>query len=131
MNVSKLKERRLEHRYPVQLPIDLVLGDGTILSVEACNISTHGLQFKCDSFIANEIEPRGIQKCPLDQIQLKVVASLPVEDDKKIYSRCKMVVARRLSQDQYILGLEFLDFEAGTDKVLNRFIEACSKQVSE
>jgi len=130
MNISKLKERRLEHRYPIQLPIDLVLDDGTILSVEACNISTQSIQFKCDSYIANEIEPRGIQKCPQDQIQLKMVANLPLEEDKKVYARCKMVVARRLSQDKYILGLEFLDFEAGSDKALNRYIEQCSQQTS-
>ncbi|MDH5612410.1 MAG: PilZ domain-containing protein [Gammaproteobacteria bacterium] len=128
MTVPKLKERRLEHRYPIQLPIDLVLEDGTILSVEACNISTLGLQFKCDSLIANEIEPRGIQKRPLDQIKLKVVAKLPVSGDKKLYSRCKIVVARRLSQDQYILGLEFIDFEANSDKVLDRYIEKCRQQ---
>lgn len=128
MLVSKLKERRLEHRYPIQLQIDLVLDDGTILAVEACNISTHGLQFKCDGVVADEIDPRGIQKRPLDQIKLKVVANLPISGDSKLYSRCKIVIARRLSQDEYILGLEFIDFEVSSEKALNRYIEKCSQQ---
>ena len=122
MAVLNLDERRKSLRYPVKLQVDLVLTDGSILPIEANNISAKGMQFRCDSWLADEIEPRGIQNHPLDRIQLKAVTSLPISGENKLYARCKVIVARRLSQEEYILGLEFVDFEKSSEKVLERFI---------
>jgi len=127
MAVIKLDDRRQSFRHPVKLQIDLVLGDGSILPVEASGISANGLQFRCDDWLANEIEPRGIQNHPLDRIRIKVVADLPISGENKLYARCKVVVARRLSQEEYILGLEFVDFEKSSEKVLQRFIKEQNK----
>lgn len=118
-----LNERRQAPRYPVKLNIDIVLQDGTILPTETLNICQHGIQFVCDSDIANEIEPRGIHNHPLDHLQLKAIATLPVEDEQKLYAICKVVSARRLSQDEYLIGLEFSGFEKNSEKVLQRYIE--------
>jgi hypothetical protein len=126
--LNHMKERRLGHRYPVQLQMDLVLADGKIVATEACNISDNGLQFRCDSWIADEIEPRGIQNYPLDRIRVKVVTDLPMSGENRLYSRCKIVAARRLSQEEYLLGLEFIDFENNSGKILKRYIkEHCQK----
>ena len=127
MAVIKLDDRRQSFRHPVKLQVDLVLGDGSILPVEASGISANGLQFRCDSWLADEIEPRGIQNHPLDRIQIKVVADLPISGENRLYARCKIIVARRLSQEEYILGLEFVDFERSSEKVLARFIKEQSK----
>lgn len=117
-------ERRSVHRYKVKLPVELILEDGTVIPVESIDISNRGLQFSCDSWIADEIEPRGIQNHPLDQIRLKAVADFPGLDkyNSKLYARCRIVTARRLSQDAYILGLEFVDFENGSERLLERYI---------
>jgi hypothetical protein len=117
-------ERRNLRRHKVNLPVELVLEDGTILPVEACNISGRGLQFRCDSWVADAIEPRGIQNHPLDRIRLKAITDLPDMDkyNSRLYARCRIVVARRLSQDEYLVGLKFIDFENGSDKLLNLFI---------
>jgi len=126
MAAFKLKERedrRLGHRYPIQLEVDLVLDDGKILPAEACNISDNGMQFKCDSWIADEIEARGIQNHPLDRIKVKLVADLPMSGENRLYSRCKIIAARRLSQHEYLLGLEFIDFENSSEKILDRYIK--------
>ena len=127
MAVLKLDDRRQSFRHPVKLQVDLVLRDGSILPVEATGISARGLQFRCDSWLADEIEPRGIQNHPLDRIQLKVVADLPLSGENRIYARCRVVVARRLSQEEYTLGLEFIDFEKSSEKVLARFLKEQSK----
>lgn len=127
MVATKSNDRRQNQRYLVRLQVDLVLGDGTILPVEACNISNNGLQFRCDSWLADEIEPRGIQNYPLDRIQIKVVADLPISGENRLYSRCRVIVARRLSQEEYLLGLEFVDFEKSSEKALKRFIREQSK----
>lgn len=126
MAVTNLNERRQGYRYPVQLSIDLILADGTVLPATANNLSSQGIQFKCDSWLADEIEPRGIQNHLLDHIQLKVVASLPISGDNRLYTRCRIIVARRLSQDEYMLGLEFTSFEKDSDKVLDRYLNTLS-----
>ena len=95
--------------------------------MEATGISARGLEFRCDSWLADEIEPRGIQNHPLDRIQIKVVADLPISDENRFYARCRVIAARRLSQEEYVLGLEFIDFEKSSEKVLARFLEEQSK----
>jgi len=117
-------ERRCTHRYNIKLPVELVLEDGTVLPVESVDISNKGLQFSCDSWVADEIEPRGIQNHPLDQIRIKAVIDLPGLDkySSKLYARCRIVAARRISQDDYQIGLEFVDFENGSERLLEKFI---------
>ena len=123
-------ERRSAHRYKVKLPVELILEDGTVIPVESTDISNRGLQFSCDSWVADEIEPRGIQNHPLDQIRLKAVTDFPGMDkyNSRLYARCRVVVARRLSQDEYLLGIEFVDFENGSERLLERFMKQCEQQ---
>ena len=117
-------ERRCTHRYRIKLPVELILEDGTVLPVESVDISNKGLQFACDSWVADEIEPRGIQNHPLEQIRLKAVIDFPGMDkySSKLYARCRIAVARRISQDEYLIGLAFVDFENGSDRLLEKFI---------
>jgi hypothetical protein len=121
-------ERRCTHRYKVKLPVELILEDGTVLPVESVDISSKGLQFTCDSWVADEIEPRGIQVHPLEQIRLKAVIDFPGMDkfSSKLYARCRIVVARRMSQDEYMIGLAFVDFENGSERLLEKFIRQIS-----
>lgn len=123
-------ERRSTHRYKVKLPVELILEEGTVLPVESIDISSTGLQFSCDSWVADEIEPRGIQTHPLDQIRLKAVIDFPGMDkyNSKLYARCRIIVARRLSQDEYLLGLQFKDFENGSERLLEKFIKHCEQK---
>lgn len=123
-------ERRNTHRYKVKLPVELILEDGTVLPVESVDISSTGLQFRCDSWVADEIEPRGIQNHPLDQIRLKAVTDFPGMDkyNSRLYARCRVVAARRLSQDEYMLGLVFIDFEKGSERLLEKFIKHCAEK---
>ena len=123
-------ERRSTHRYKVKLPVELILEDGTVLPVESTDISNKGLQFACDSWVADEIEPRGRQNHPLDQIRVKAVTDFPgmATYSSKLYARCRIIVARRLSQDEYLLGLEFIDFENGSERLLEKFIKHCEQK---
>lgn len=122
-------ERRSTHRYKIELPIELIMEDGTVLPVQACNISRNGMQFRCDSWVADEIEPRGIQTHLLDQIRLKAVADLPDTNGEtsRMYARCKVVVARRLSQEEYILGVDFTDFESSSERLFQNYLRQCEE----
>lgn len=119
-------ERRNSSRFGTDLTLDLVLDNGNILPAVANNISEHGLQFSCDGWTANEIEPRGIHNHPLDHISLKLVAR--IKGDEKLYIKSRIISARRLSQDDYLIGLEFVDFENGSDNRLFGYLESISRK---
>jgi len=122
-------DRRQSPRYEVELACDLVLENGTILPVKTRNISSCGLQMICDSWITDEIEPRGIQNHAISHIRIKSIIELPVsknnenKDYKKLYATCKIMSVQRMSQDEYMLNLAFIDFENGTEKILDAFLD--------
>ena len=124
-----ISERRQVKRYKIELDIDLVLEHGAILPVKTLNLCQHGLQFRCDGLTVNEIEPRGIQSHPLDHLKMKVVARLSVDNkDKKFYASCKVITARRLSQEEYMLSLEFFDYENNSEKIMHDYINKLEEQ---
>ena len=128
-NITPLERRRTQ-RYLVDLPVDIVLQDGSVLPVVTCNMSRKGLQFRCDSWIADEIEPRGIQNHPLDAVRVKAITDFPDmgKYNSRLYARCRIVVARRLSEEEYLIGLEFVDFENGSERLLERYINRCDAE---
>ena len=105
-------ERRCTHRYRIKLPVELILEDGTVLPVESVDISNKGLQFSCDSWIADEIEPRRIKNHPLDKIRLNALIYFPDKNknSSKQSALCRHVYARTVSQDDYLIVLSFVDF---------------------
>jgi hypothetical protein len=117
-------DRRQTPRYQIKLAIDLVLADGDILSVSSRNISSCGLQIICDTWVTDKIEPRGIQNHAVSHIRLKAVTDLPLaEETNKLYANCRIMSVQRLSQDEYMLNLAFIDFDNGTEQILNKFLD--------
>lgn len=124
LDLPKTSERRKSPRYVTDIPVDIVLNDGNILTVTTRNISNSGLQIACDSWIANEIEPRGIQSHNVSQLQLKIVADLTIGDTvQKLYTNARIMSVQRMSQDHYILSIKFLGYENGSQDVLNQYLE--------
>lgn len=122
-NIPKMTERRQSPRYDVDLIVDLILVEGSALTVHTRNISSCGLQIICDSWVTDEIEPRGIQNHATSHLRLKAIIELPVgENSKKLYVNCRIMSVQRMSQDVYMLNLAFIDFENGSEKVLDDFI---------
>lgn len=124
IDIPGVSDRRQTPRYEIQLQVDMVLDNGNILSVTSRNISSSGLQIICDPWVTDEIEPRGIQSHAISHIRFKAVTELPLEDGpKKLYANCRMMSVQRMSQDEYMLSLAFIDFENGTEEILNKFLD--------
>lgn len=122
--ISGVTERRQSPRYEIELSVDLVLADGSILTVNTRNISSSGLQIMCDSWATDEIEPRGIQSHTVSHLRLKAITELPIGDSsKKLYANCRIISVQRMSQNVYILSLAFIDFENDSEKVLDAYID--------
>jgi len=116
-------DRRQSPRYLVDFSVDLIVAEGDIFSVTARNISSLGLQVMCDSWTTDSIEPRGIQSHAVNQIRIKAITELPIDDNNnKLYANCRIMSVQRLSQDKYALNLAFIDFENGTEQSLNKFL---------
>lgn len=123
-DIPGVSERRQSPRYEISLPVDLVLSNGNILTVNTRNISSSGIQIICDTWVTDEIEPRGLQSHMISHIRLKAITNLPVADDrKKLYANCRMMSVQRLSQDEYMLNIAFIDFENGSESILDEFLD--------
>ena len=124
IDIPGVSDRRQTPRYKIKLQIDMVLENGNILTVTSRNISSSGLQVICDTWVTDEIEPRGIQSHAISHIRLKAVTELPLEDGpKKLYANCRMMSVQRMSQDEFMLNIAFIDFENGTEVILNKFLD--------
>ena len=116
-------ERRQTPRYELDLLADLVLDNGNVFSISTNNISSRGLQIICNTWVTDEIEPRGIQSHSISNIRFKVIMAIPVgTTTEKLYTICRIMSVHRLSQDKYMLNLVFVDFENNSESVLNRFL---------
>lgn len=122
MRIAKFKERRHSIRHQVNLPVDLQLNDGSIINVKASNLSLGGLIFNCDDWVSKKIESRGIQHHSLDHTQISI--TLELGKHRKLYADCRIIIARRVSQDNYLIGLEFIRFHKNTDATLLAYIDS-------
>lgn len=126
LDIPGIPERRRSPRYEIDLLADIALDRGDVLTACTRNISSTGLQLICDSWITDQIEPRGIQNHALTHCEFKVIIELPVADTaEKLYANCRILSYQRMSQDTYMLNLVFIGFENNSENVLNEFLEQC------
>jgi len=124
IDIPGVSDRRKTPRYEIELSVDLVLENGSILTVTSRNISSCGLQIICDAWVTEEIEPRGIQSHSISHIRMKAMTDLPIGDEtQKLYSNSRIMSVQRMSQDEYMLNLAFVDFENGSEQVLDKFLD--------
>lgn len=124
LDMPRKIERRESPRFVVDLSVDIILESGNILTVSTRNISSNGVQIACDAWIANEIEPRGLQSHNTNHLRFKIAADLKVDDTiQKFYANSRIMAVHRVSQEEYLLSVKFLDFENGTQNILNKFLE--------
>ena len=123
IDLANKSERRRSSRYETELAVNLVLSDGAMIAVNTRNISNDGVQITCDIWVADKIEPRGLQNHRISQLRFKIAADLKVDDSiQKFYANCRIMAVHRVSQDEYLLSIKFLDFENGTQSVLNKYL---------
>lgn len=124
LDIPGVSDRRQTPRYEIKLDVDLLLDNGSHIAVATRNISSSGLQIVCEPWATDEIEPRGIQKHTLNHIRLKAITELPVANEaKKLYSICRIISVQRMSQDEFLLSIAFVDFENGSENILDEFLD--------
>lgn len=86
-------------------------------------ISRDGLTLSCDAQTLQLLMPNKASVAPKDPISLKTLFHL----SEDVEALCRVVFARRLSKDQFIMELKFVDISAQHMSAVNEFIE---KQLS-
>lgn len=89
-------------------------------------VSRDGLTLSCDASTLHSLMPNKASVAPKDPIALKTNFTL----SQNIDAQCRVVFARRLSKDQFILELKFVDISEQHMSYLNDFIEeslSCNK----
>ena len=122
MHPSIHNEQRLSFRHQVDLPVDLILSSGTTLKVNACNLSMKGILISCDEWGSKQIESRGIHNHPFDHIRINIITEL--DKQNKLHANSRIIIARRMSQDNYLIGLEFINFQNNSDASLQTYIDS-------
>ena len=130
MTIPDNIERRVTTRFDDKIQVDIILSNDSVLPIEICGISNKGLQFTCEGWLADEIEPLGIQKLAMSRRQLIINANLPFDNfSKSVVIHSYVNAVRRLSQDEYLIGLEFENIADGGAAILEEYIQQLSMEL--
>ncbi len=90
-----------------------------MLPATALDMSLDGLQIECDHKTQQQIIQANEKQAPGQPIEMNVQVRLPVtkHSNTRMEMRCRLVIARRLAQDKYHLGLNYLQVK-DADKLI-------------
>ncbi len=112
-------EKRHYPRINLKAPILVKLKNGEELSVKLDNISSSGLQLVCDREAESLITPNG----QWDPAELMVEIQLPgLEADQNFEAKCVVVTSRRVSVNDFCIGLRFTNFIGNSFDALGKSI---------
>ena len=109
-----MKERRLYPRFDVILPVKLEVG-GQIVDANIFDISMGGMQLGCDREAAEVLVPTPNQVVSPGQ-NLVVRASFRCPGGEGVSVECRLVVSRRVSNNEFRIGMEYLEFATESDR---------------
>jgi hypothetical protein len=114
IQVSTMRERRLYPRFDVILPVKLSVGEQTVEG-NIFDISMGGMQLGCDQASAEVLVPTPNQIVNPGQ-NLVVQASFRCPDGEGVIAQCRLVVSRRVSSNEFRIGMEIMDFDNDGDR---------------
>ena len=117
------KEKRQFPRVKARLPLKIINPDGDILQATSLDMSLDGIMVECDHQTQQQLMSGNEKENPGQPIEFHVQVQIPVtkNSNHRVEMRCRLVTSRRLAQDTYHLGLNYLDFE-NTEK-LEEFLD--------
>lgn len=123
-SADSLSDSRIEPRYKTNLVARVVAEDGAIVSARLTNISCHGLQLRGDHRLLQTLMPNRGPHRPIDAITFDVSFEVPTSEvvAAPIGIRCQLIYTRRLAQNAFMVGCQFLAFENDCDQPLLDFI---------
>ncbi|MDE2234425.1 MAG: PilZ domain-containing protein [Gammaproteobacteria bacterium] len=120
------QEKRTFRRIAVEHSIRIIEADGSILPAIAVDVSLTGMQILCDGPTMNRISAYGTQTNASHGVRIHVRLSVPdaAENQGRIGLFSRVVVVRQNGEDEFRLGVQFTDFEAGSYNALEAYIDS-------
>lgn len=116
-------------RYHLRIPADFIAhlftGDGQTVETPINNISRAGLMLSCTRATLEDLVPNGAALSPLKAIHVRVDFSLPLEQEGLVAmsQQMEIIYTRRLSKDEYAIGLEFRQLGLQQRLILEQYIK--------
>ena len=121
-----MKKYKREHpRVNIGLPIQVIRANGVVIHSTIFSLSRDGLQLSCDHQTARLIIPKLQQKLAVEPVQIHVRFRLPLSSRPpiEIDVHCLAKYVRRTSQNNYHIGLNYVDLDDDDIDGLERFVE--------
>ena len=98
---------------------------GEVIHALTVNLSPAGIQLACDRVTANSILPISHRPLPARASQVDVRLRFPESSGMPdiIDARCVTIFSRRIAENEYRIGLQFLSFNDGAYGKLERFLD--------
>ncbi len=122
--IYAFRERRAQFpRINLEQPVALVHTNATVATAIISNISPGGMQVCCDRYTADSLhassEPLGKRKAVC--IDAHFLLPSPT-GTRKIDVECRLAHVAEISEREYALGLEFIEFQHGGREELEAFL---------
>lgn len=120
---------RNQQRIDVALEVLVSLHGGDDIACRITNLSRAGMMISCDSKTVKQLVPA--QKSPAagQWIEISAQFSVPVvaAQNVSIAAECHIIHLRRVSRDEFQLGLQFRSFEGNGHNYVDQYV---SRQLS-
>lgn len=119
--------KRDHPRIKKSLPAELVMSGEKTLFASTFDVSKTGIQLICDAITTREIFGETAQAGPTRQPTVKVNLRLrhPESGTVQIEADCRAVFSRRVSEQEFRVGLQIDDMSEEFRSVLNSFVDDC------
>lgn len=119
-------ERRHYPRVAADLPLEIVTEGGESAKGTIRNLSVGGVEISCDRWCADRILPSGHQAFPGQPIKAQLRLSLPAADgsNQPVEAAGEIVVSRRMSQNEYRVGIHFLRLDGDGEQLVAQYVRA-------
>ena len=125
-NVSMSEYKRDHPRIRESLPVELITSGDKKLFASTYDVSKRGIQLSCDGVTVQEIfgGPGPAPPAKLPTVILKLRLSRSSRDAEQIEAECKAVFSRRVSEEEYRVGMLIHSLSPPARVALDHFVEA-------
>ena len=105
--------------------------DGEVIHAMTVNLSPAGIQISCDRVTVNSVLPVSQRRLPKRTREVVVRLRFPESSGMPdvIDTRCAAVFSRRVSENEYRIGLRFLGFEGEDYQKLEHYLDGGLQRV--
>ena len=124
--------RREYPRVAIELLVELHLAEHRVVYAQSVDLSLAGIQLLCDRVTRDIVFPQGQPDGPSDRPQFRVRARLPdhvgTQSDEWFDADVEGVIERRVGEDQYRIGLQFMELDTEASALLEELVVGADRR---